>query len=298
MSEKLLEVAQLTKEYQGFKLGPVDLTIEPGEIVGMVGANGAGKTTLMKCILGLTRRNSGDLRLFGQNAPEGATPAMRNDIGVVLDACQLPKAFKPKDVRVLMRNAYANWDQATFEKVSAQLGVSDYKDVGSLSRGMGMKLSMAVALSHSPKLLLLDEATAGLDPMVRDEVLEMLRRYIDSADAGILLCTHITSDLEKAADRVVCLNNGKVVFSECRETITDMAGIARCRQADLDLLYETDLFETCDPRFLHGPYGIDVLVPDRFDFAKRIQGIPCDRCSIEDYMRFMLKGDQLYEVKA
>lgn len=291
MSEKLLEVAQLTKEYQGFKLGPVDLAIEPGEIVGMVGANGAGKTTLMKCILGLTRRNSGDLRLFGQNTPEGATPAMRNDIGVVLDTCQLPKAFKPKDVRVLMRNAYANWDQATFEKMSAQLGVSDYRDVGSLSRGMGMKLSMAVALSHSPKLLLLDEATAGLDPMVRDEVLEMLRRYIDSADAGILLCTHITSDLEKAADRVVCLNNGRVAFSECRETITDMAGIARCRQADLDLLYETDLFETCEPKLLHGPYGIDVLVPDRFDFAKRIQSIPCDRCSIEDYMRFMLKGE-------
>lgn len=286
-----MEVRGLTKEYKDFTLGPVDLTIEPGEIVGMVGANGAGKTTMMKCILGLAKASGGQMAIFGQPAPKGATAKMRDDMGIVLDTFNFPKEFKFKDFKFLMGNAYSNWDQAAFERYAKELGVDSFKNVESLSRGMGMKLSMAIALAHSPKLLLLDEATAGLDPMVRDDVLDMLRRYIVEHDAGVLLCTHITSDLEKIADRVICLNAGSVEFCVERDLITDIAGIARCRQVDLDALAEDGAFAEWQPRIIREPYGISVLVPDRFDFTKRYPEIPCDRCSIEDYMRFALKGE-------
>lgn len=295
--EPLLEVKDLNKHYDKFSLQSFNMTIAPGETVGLVGTNGAGKSTLIKCILGIALANSGTIRVFGEETPKGATAAQREDFGVVFDTCYYPSSFSLKDIESLVKHSYKNFDADAFHHYLDIFEIKDFKKVESLSRGMGMKLSLACAMSHSPKLLILDEATAGLDPMVRDEVIDVLRNYQLESECGILMCSHITSDLEKLSDRVICLDNGRTAFCVDRDQITDMAGIARCRQMDFDALAKIGFASDINQqgkgilRFERNPYGIDVLVRDRFAFSAEYPDIPCDRCSIEDYMRLMLKGE-------
>lgn len=303
----LLNIQGITKSYPNFTLQPVDLVIGPGETVGLIGTNGAGKSTLINTILGITFARGGTLEIFGQPAPRGATEAMREDIGVVFDTCHLPQAFSSADVERLMRLSFRRFDAAEYARYLDLFDVGSFKKMSELSRGMSMKLCLAGALAHRPRLLLLDEATAGLDPMVRDEALEVIARYQAESDCGILMCSHITSDLEKVADRIVCLDNGRMAFSVDREQITDFTGIARCRQADFEVLVAeneaagtargargargAEAAETSALHYERSPYAINVLVPDRYAFARKHPDIPCDSCSIEDYMRIYLKGE-------
>ena len=160
-----------------------------------------------------------------------------------------------------------------------------------MSRGMGMKLTLAFALSHNPELLVLDEATAGLDPIARDEVLDLLRDFMAEGDRGILMSTHITSDLEKIADEVVCVDAGRIVFTAPKDAITDEAGVARCRAADVTAILDVGFFAPGEARILRHDYGYDVLAPDRFAFARAFPDIPVDKATIEDYMTLTLKGE-------
>ncbi len=289
--KSLLKVTNVTKIYHDFALKGVNLEIGPGEVVGLVGTNGAGKTTLIKSILGHIFINEGTISLFDQEANRGATTQMREKIGVVFDTGMLPKAFSLSDVVKLMKVSYRSWDPYEFKRYYELLNISSFKKTEELSRGNSMKLSIACALASKPQLLLLDEATAGLDPMVREEVLQVLRDYQTETDCGILMCTHITSDLEKIADRVICLDEGQIVFSCNREDITDTAGLARCRSVDVEALGEMGYFMSGAMHYEKAGLGMNVLVPDRFDFKKAFPEIDCDRCTIEDYMRIMLKGE-------
>lgn len=155
---------------------------------------------------------------------------------------------------------------------------------------MGMKLSLACALSHGSSLLILDEATAGLDPMAREEVLDMLRDFVAAPGRAILMSSHITSDLERIADRVVCIDEGRIVFDLAKDAITDEMGVARCRVADFERIASSGFVPESELRYQRHEYGIDVLVPDRYDFARRFPDVPCDRMTIDDYMTLMLKG--------
>ena len=153
-----------------------------------------------------------------------------------------------------------------------------------------MKLSLACALSHGARLLILDEATAGLDPMARDEVLDLLREFVADDGHGVLMSSHITSDLERIADRVVCIDDGRIVFDKPKDEITDTMGVARCRARDIDAILGSDVFGGAAPRILHHEYGVDLAVPDRFAFAEAFPDIPCDRMTIDDYLHFTIKG--------
>lgn len=288
----LLEVNELCKQRESFCLQGVTLSVEAGEMVGLVGANGAGKTTLIKSIMGLVRPTSGQIKLFGEDATKGPSVQVKQQIGVVLDSCSFPDDYVLKDIGILMRNAWSNWDEAVYRDYLKKFSLDPKVKVKELSRGMGMKLSLAATLAHKPKLLLLDEATAGLDPLARDELLAELRAYLDENEAGMLLATHITSDLEQFADKVVCLDGGKQVFSVFRDEITDMAGVVRCGAADLEGLLESGLFEPGALRAETRAYNTNVLVPDRFAFMKEFPDVACDRASIEDYMRLMMKGEK------
>lgn len=287
----LLEVKNLCKQRESFCLQDVALSVDEGEMVGLVGANGAGKTTLIKTVMGLVKPTSGQIKLFGQDATQGLAPALKQDIGVVLDSCSFPDDYVLKDISILMKSAWANWDEAEYFALLKKFQLDENAKVKTLSRGMGMKVSLACTLAHKPKLLLLDEATAGLDPLARDELLESLRAYLNETGAGMLLATHITSDLEQFADKVVCLDGGKQVFSVCREEITDMAGIARCGEADLAAILESSLFQPGTVRVERRAYNLNVLVPDRFAFMKEFPDVACDHASIEEYMRLMMKGE-------
>lgn len=293
-SECLLDIKGLCKRYPGFSLEDVDLTVPSGSIVGFIGANGAGKTTTIRAALGLIPVSDGSIEMFGK--PMGVrTSAYETDVkqrvGVVFDSCAFPNEVRLKDIARLMETAYTRWDAQAFADRLEGFELPQSRKVSELSRGMGMKLMLAIALSHDADLLILDEATAGLDPLARDEILDVLRGFMEKPGHGILMSSHITSDLEKIADYVVCIDAGRIVFSCEKDSITDIAGIARCRVEQFEALCKDTSFMPGSLRYLKHGYGIDVLVDDRARFARKFEDITVDRATIDEYMALRLKGE-------
>lgn len=287
----LLEIKDAQRQIgDSFALRNVNLAVSSGEIVGFVGANGAGKTTTIRAALGLISLEAGELRLFGEpfglNAPDSTQRRVRSRIGVVFDTCPYPTEFTIAQVERCLAPAFPSWDKAQFWHLAERFSLSRKAKVRDLSRGMGMKLQLAVALSHKADLLVLDEATAGLDPIARDGVLAALREFAAQEGHGVLLSSHITSDLDRVADRVVGIDGGRIIFNMPREEITDMAGIAHCTVGQARTILEC----VEEARIEQREFSCDVLVPNRFEFAEAFPEIPCDHASIEDYLHFTLKG--------
>lgn len=214
----LLELKGISRRVSDrFSLRDVTLAVEPGQIVGFVGANGAGKTTTIRAALGLIKLDTGEVHLFGQRcgagAPDEAQRCLRTRVGLVLDTCPFPSTLKVTEVEALVSPAYPTWSHDTFASLIDRFGLDPKTKVKDLSRGMGMKLQLACALSHNAKLLVLDEATAGLDPMAREELLDELLAFVADGQRSVLLSSHITSDLDRAADRVVCIDNGSIILA-------------------------------------------------------------------------------------
>ncbi len=290
----LLRIQNLEKHYDDFDLEGVSLSVPTGSVVGFVGSNGAGKTTTIKAVLGLIRPDGGSVTLFGEevsNAPEKRLAQLKQRIGVVFDTCSFPEELTVDMVGKLMDQCYKNWNPGAFHTFARAFKLPLDKTVKELSRGMGMKLSLACALAHNPDLLVLDEATAGLDPMAREEALDTLRLFMNDEHRGILMSSHITSDLEKIADYIVCIDEGRIVFSVEKDVITDLAGVAQCRAAEFDAVVDSGFFAPGALHYERSTYGTSVLVPDRQEFAARFPSIALDRADIESYMSLMLKGD-------
>lgn len=297
----LIQASGLTKHYAGFTLAGVNVTVEPGQVVGFVGQNGSGKSTTIKALLGLITFDGGQARVLGHTPHDlanTASSAIKEQVGVVFDTISLPGHLKVAEVGGLMARAYATWDAGGFQQRLRAAGIDPKKTVKDLSRGMGMKLSLACALSHNPRLLILDEATAGLDPMARDEVLDVLRAFVAVEDKqgnpvnGVLMSSHITSDLDKIADTVLCIDAGRPVFNVAKDEVCDLMGIARCRAAELEQICRSGIIAPGAMRIIRQDYGIDLLVPDRFAFAESFPSIPCDRMGIDEYMVLMIKGER------
>lgn len=303
--DELINVDGLVKRYEGFSLEDVSLSVPAGTVVGLIGSNGAGKTTLIKAILGLITPDGGSISLFGcdPRRMDKEIDSIKRRIGVVLDTCAFLTTMRVRDVAGLGRAAYPTWDGNMFSSYCESFGLDAKKQVKDLSRGMGMKLTLAFALSHQPELLILDEATAGLDPMARDEMLDILREFMNDEGHAILMATHITTDLEKIADEVACIDSGRIVFEMPKEAICDEAGIAHCRRADIEHIAACGLANIGkDPdandafvgyRLMQRGLGTDLLVPDRFAFSEAFPEIAVERASIEDYMAFALRGETL-----
>lgn len=288
----LLEMRDIRRRVNGsFALDGVNLAVGEGEVVGLVGANGAGKTTTIRAALGLLPLDSGELSLFGNafgaHASSECQRDVRSRVGVVLDGCPFPRDHTVRQSAACVSAAYGSWDQARFERLCEEYGLGLKTKVKDLSRGMGMKLQLAVAFSHEAELLVLDEATAGLDPIARDEVLDQFRAFASEEGHGVLLSSHITTDLERIADRVVAIDGGQILFDVAREDITDTAGVARCTQAQLGEVLSC----VVGARVIRREFACDVLVPNRFEFAEAFPDIPCDHASIDDYLHFFLKGE-------
>ena len=290
----LIEAHGLTKHYQDFSLQEVDLTVDEGEVVGFVGQNGAGKSTTIKALLGLTALDGGTARVLGTDVNDlargTAAARVKEQIGVVFDTVSMPGHLRVADVGRVHARAFDQWNQHLFDQLVREFGLGPNKQVKDLSRGMGMKLSLACALSHGGRLLVLDEATAGLDPMARDEILDRLRAFVEVPGHAVLMSSHITSDLEKIADRVLCIEGGRIVFDLAKDEITDEMGIARCRVADFEAIAASGIIPERELRYRRHDYGIDLLVPDRFAFARQFPNIPVDHMTIDDYMTLTLKG--------
>ena len=282
-----IEVENLSKTYPSFALKDVTFSLPCGSIMGFIGENGAGKTTTIKAMLGLITRDAGTVRMLGQ-AYTSENRELAEQIGVVFDANNFHENLTTRDVSQVLRRIYKSWDDADFQKYCRLFSLPANKTVHELSRGMKMKLSLAAALSHHPRLLILDEATSGLDPVVREELLDLFMDFIQDEDHSILLSSHITSDLDKVADYITFLHEGRVVFSREKDELTDSMGIVRCRRDELKNFGPTEAI-----RYREGQFGCEVLVGDRRQAAAKHPGCPIDRVSIEEIMLLYSRGKAL-----
>ena len=279
-----IEIRDLTKDYGAFKLDHVSMTVPGGTIMGLIGENGAGKSTTIKCLLDLIHPDSGTITLLGRDNRTGER-AVLEDVGVVLDEAMFHDALTAAQVGTILRRLYHSWDPALFRRYLGQFSLPEKKEIKTFSRGMKMKLAIAAALSHHPKLLILDEATSGLDPVVRDEILDEFLSFIQDESHAILISSHITSDLEKAADYVTFLHQGRVVLQGAKDELLDTYGKLTCARSDL---------ERVDRSLLAGvrtnQFGCEALVKDRAVFRRAYPDLAVDPVSLEEIMVFTVKG--------
>ena len=249
-----LEIKNLCKAYPGFQLDNLNLTLPQGCILGLIGENGAGKSTTIKLILDLIRADSGSITILGRDNRYNIR-LNREDIGVVLDEVGIPECLTAVQVGKVMKNLFNNWDSARYADLLTQLSIPKNKLFKELSRGMKMKLGIAVAMSHGARLLILDEATSGLDPVVRDEVVTMLSEFTRAEGHSILISSHIVSDLEKLCDYIAFLHKGKLMLCEEKDMLLSKYGIVYCTQEQLPLLSPAAVLHRKE-----NPYGAEVLV--------------------------------------
>lgn len=274
-----IEIRQLRKSYPGFDLGPLDLDLPQGCIIGLIGENGAGKTTTIRLILDMLQRDGGSIRLLGRGDGEDVM-LTREETGVVLDEVGFPECFNTSQVNNVMRLTYKNWDQAAYREYLRRFDLPEGKQFKDFSRGMKMKLGIAVALSHKPKLLILDEPTSGLDPVVRDEVVELFSEFTRDPSHSILISSHIVSDLEKLCDYIAFLHKGQLLLCEEKDLLLSEYCILHCTAAELNALPK----ETVKGR-KENPYGVTAIV--RRDAAPA--GANISPISIEELFVFMVK---------
>ena len=276
-----IEIKGLVKEYPGFRLDGLDLALPSGSIMGLVGENGAGKSTTIKLIMNAVRKDSGTVSVLGTDHQSASFHDVKNDIGVVLDEAYYPEILNANDVGSIMANTYHNWEPDTYQGYLQRFGLPRNKAFRDYSRGMRMKLAIAVALSHQAKLLILDEATSGLDPMVRDEILDIFNEYTRQEDRSILLSSHIVSDLEKICDYIAFLHKGKLVLCEEKDRLLEEYALVRLSHQRL-----TDLPEGSVVGVENDPYGVRALV--RRDMVPH--DLPLEHTNLEDIILFLAKG--------
>ncbi len=249
-----IEIRDLSKSYKDFNLEHLNLTLPGGCIMGLVGENGAGKSTTIKLILNMIHRDGGSISILGRdNVTE--MQSLKEEIGVVLDEVGFPECLNSKQVNHIMALSFKNWDSDYFETLCEKLGVPDQKKFGDYSKGMKMKVGIAAAMSHHPKLLILDEATSGLDPVVRDDVLDLLNDFTRDEDHAVLVSSHIVSDLEKICDYIAFMHQGCLVLCEEKDRLSELYGLIRCTKAQLD---ELDARAVIGKR--QSPYGVEAVV--------------------------------------
>lgn len=290
-----LELHNVTKAYPNFKLDNISFSVPKGCIMGFVGENGAGKTTTLKAILDLVHIDSGSIEIFGQKEEKDIKSSITSDIGslkdligVVFDESYFHDNLKLKQISKIMSHIYKNWDHDKFISYSKILNIPDNKSVKEFSRGMKMKLSIAVSLSHGAKLLILDEATSGLDPMVRDEILDIFLEFIQNEEHTILISSHIISDLEKIADYITFIHDGKIVFSESKDELIYNYGILKCKKEDYEKINKTYVIGV-----RRSTVGVEALVSNKKKVKSLYPDLVVDGCSVEDIILLKSRSEKL-----
>lgn len=284
--EHILELQQVSKTFpkSGFTLDHVSFSLPYGSILGFVGENGAGKTTTIGCILNTLRKDSGSVRLFGREMTDEDTD-IKEKIGVVYDGDNFPSYWTAKQLSQVMEGVYTKWDPSLFQKYLEEFHLPPGQKIKHYSKGMTMKLSIAAALSHHPQLLILDEATSGLDPVMRDEMLDVFLGFVQEEDHSILLSSHITSDLEKAADYITFIHNGKIMMTVSRNALVYDYAVMRCRESQ---------FLALDPRDIIAwrkrDFQIDVLSADGKEMKRKYKDIVVDHVSVDEVLLLLVQG--------
>lgn len=278
-----IETKDLCKDYKDFSLDHISFCLPSGCIMGLVGENGAGKSTTIKLLLNILKRKSGTITLLGKDNQKDFSATLE-DIGVVLDEPGIPEYMTPKSADLVMKHTFKNWESEVFFDYVKKFKLPEKKIFSELSRGMKMKFSIAIALSHGAKLLILDEATSGLDPIIRDEILDIFNEFTRDENHSILLSSHIVSDLEKICDYITFIHDGKLLFCEEKDMLLSKHGIYHCEQGALDALPK-DAIVGKRVR----TYGIDALINKEL----LTTNIPLEKATIEDIILFIVRGEKL-----
>ena len=283
--ENILEAKNLCKKYNQFELKNVNLTLPKGMIMGLIGENGAGKTTTIKSILNLTN-STGEINIFGLNVKK-YDKKIKQNIGVVLNENFFSEYLNPKDINKIMKNIYKNWDEKLYFKYLEDFKLPQNKISKEFSSGMKMKLKIAVALAHHPKLLILDEPTSGLDPVARSGILDIFQDFIQNGENSIFVSSHITSDLEHIADYITFINDGEIVLSKTRDELLEEYGIVKCSKAEFEKINKKDYV-----KYKVNRYEYDVLVENKSEFKRKYDFNVIDKPTLEDIMLIYIKGEK------
>lgn len=282
MENNSIVVQGLCKNFGDFLLDNISFEVPKGRIVGFIGENGAGKSTTINLILNGLKKDSGKVEVFGM---DNTISSVKSEIGVVFDECNFHEVFNAKDIEKILAGVYSTWDNSMYQRYLKHFNIPLNKPIGSFSKGMKMKLSIICAMAHKPKLLILDEATTGLDPVARDEVLNLFLEFIQDEEHSLFFSSHITSDIEKIADYVIFIHQGKIVFEEQKDRLIYNYGIAKCGQKQFTSISPSDYMISRKTNVC-----MECLVADKDTFRKKYKNIVVDNATLEDIMLFYIKG--------
>lgn len=284
--DTILQVESVTKQYPGFKLDHVSFSVPKGTIMGLIGENGAGKSTTINAILDLIHKDGGSVTFWGQTL--SSSNQLKEDIGVVFDGIHFYDTLTPAKVGKISGAAYKQWDDQLYQDFLKRFQLPANKEIKTFSKGMKSKLCIAVALSHKPKLLILDEATSGLDPVMREDILDVFLEFVQDENHSILMSSHITTDLEKVADYITFIHQGKVLFCKTKDELRYHYGIIRCGAA---LFAQIDRAEILACR--KDDYQWNVLVADKEKARRNYKNAIVDDATIDDILLLYVKGEQI-----
>ncbi|MBE6875585.1 MAG: ABC transporter ATP-binding protein [Ruminococcus sp.] len=282
-----LEIRNISKNYDRFQLENISLELPQGCIMGLIGENGAGKSTLIKAILDLIQKDSGDVLFYGKQL-DGSQTELKEEIGVVFDTIHFHEMLTPLQIGSISALTYQNWNENLYQNYLKEFKLPEKSKIKDFSKGMKMKLSIAVALSHRAKLLILDEPTAGLDPIARDELLDIFLDFIQDETHSILISSHITSDLEKIADYITFIHEGKLLFTKSKDELLYDYRIAKCGEADFQKLKSENgaVWRKMD-------YQYEVLLPEGKAIEHNYPDCQFDNAKIDDIMLLYVKGEKV-----
>ncbi len=283
--DAILQVENLTKHYPDFTLDHVSFSVPKGTIMGLIGENGAGKSTTINAILDLIHKDDGTVTFGGQEL--SSAKQLKEDIGVVFDGINFYETLTPAKVGKIARAAYSQWDNHLYQDYLKRFQLPLDKEFKQMSKGMKVKLCIAVALSHNPKLLILDEATSGLDPVMRDDILDVFLEFVQDENHSIMMSSHITTDLEKVADYITFIHQGKVIFNKKKDDLRYHYGIVRCGAATFDQIDKQEILA-----YRKEDYQWNVLVADKEKAKKKYKNAVVDDATIDDILLLYVKGVQ------
>lgn len=277
-----IKIENLSKKYEDFELKDVSFNVPCGSIVGLIGENGAGKSTTIKAILDLTEKESGVVEILGSTTLDKET---KEHIGVVFEGNNFPEELNAKELNNVLKNIYKYWNEEKFYGLLYDFKLPIQKKIKDYSRGMKMKLAILVALSHGTKLLILDEATNGLDPIIREEILDILLDFIQDETHTVLFSSHITSDLEKIADYIVFIKNETVFLNASKDELIYEYGILKCKKEDFDKIDKEDIITYIKRENIY-----EILIYDKKEKKNKYKDLNIDTVTLDDIMLMYIKG--------
>lgn len=279
-----IEINSIKKVYDGFTLGELTFAVPKGVVMGFVGQNGAGKSTTIKSILNVIKLDEGNIKVLGYDSVS-EEKMYKDDIAVVFDSLPFHEGLNARKVDSVLKSIYKHWDSETFFNYLKRFNLPEKKKLGDFSKGMKMKLQIATALSHDAKLLIMDEATSGLDPVVRSEMLDVFMEYMQDEEHTIFMSSHITSDLEKIADCVTFIHNGNLLLSGYKDEILENHGIIQCEEEYIKEIDDADIVS-----IRRNDFGTSVMIKNRVENGSRYVGAVMDNATLDDILLFYVRG--------